>query len=62
MSTVEVEVKFRVTDIRSLENSLAKIGFREVTPRTFERNTLYDTPDRRLRASQSILRDRKSVV
>lgn len=59
MSTVEVEVKFRVTDIRSLENSLTKIEFREITPRTFERNTLYDTADRRLRARQSILRVRK---
>lgn len=59
MSIVEVEVKFRVTDIRSLEQSLTKIGFREVTPRTFERNTLYDTSDRRLRTSQSILRVRK---
>jgi adenylate cyclase class 2 len=30
-----------------------------VTPRTFERNILFDTPDRKLRAQPSILRIRK---
>jgi adenylate cyclase, class 2 len=59
MSAVEIEVKFRVENLQRLEEKLRSLGFRVVTPRTFERNTLYDTPDRRLRAQQSILRIRK---
>ncbi len=59
MSAVETEVKFRVEDISGLEERLRGLGFRVITPRTFERNTLYDTPDRKLRARQSILRIRR---
>jgi adenylate cyclase, class 2 len=59
MSAVEIEVKFRIENIRELEERLRSLGFHTVTPRTFERNTLYDTADRKLRARQSILRIRK---
>ncbi len=59
MSAVEIEVKFRVADGPALERKLAKIGFRRITPRTFEKNILFDTPDRRLRSQQSILRIRQ---
>lgn len=59
MSAVETEVKFRVADPAALAEKLGALGFRCLTPRTFERNVLYDTPDRRLRAQQSILRIRK---
>ena len=59
MSAVEIEVKFPVENIQKLEEKLRSLGFRVVTPRTFERNTLYDTPDRRLRNQQAILRIRK---
>lgn len=58
MSTVEIEVKFPVADPAGFARRLIQIGFREKTPRTFERNILYDTPDRRLRSQQSILRVR----
>jgi len=59
MTAVEIEVKFEVADGAALDGKLRAIGFRCITPRTFERNVLYDTPDRRLRAQQSILRIRK---
>jgi adenylate cyclase class 2 len=59
MSNVEIEVKFRVEDGEALKEKLSQLGFRCVTPRTFERNLLYDTPDRRLRNEQAILRIRK---
>jgi adenylate cyclase class 2 len=55
----EVEVKFRVPDPEALTRRLHEAGFHLETPRTFERNTLYDTPDRRLRAQTSILRVRQ---
>ena len=59
MSAVETEVKFRVEDLQQLEANLRVLGFRVVTPRTFECNTLYDTADRKLRERQSILRIRR---
>jgi adenylate cyclase, class 2 len=59
MSSVEIEVKFAVADPADLGRRLAQAGFHEETPRTFERNVLYDTPERRLRAQQSILRVRE---
>jgi adenylate cyclase class 2 len=59
MSSVEIEVKFRVEDATALDAKLRDAGFRCVTPRTFERNVLYDTADRRLRREQAILRIRK---
>jgi adenylate cyclase, class 2 len=59
MTSVEIEVKFAVADPADLARRLAGAGFHEETPRTFERNVLYDTPDRRLRAQQSILRVRQ---
>ena len=59
MTAVETEVKFRVHDLPRLEALLASAGFQQVTPRTFEHNTLFDTPDRALRAQQSILRVRR---
>ncbi|WP_349627467.1 class IV adenylate cyclase [Alloacidobacterium dinghuense] len=59
MSADEIEVKFRVADPPALERKLVAAGFRRITPRTFEKNVLFDTPDRRLRAQQSILRVRQ---
>jgi adenylate cyclase class 2 len=59
MSADEIEVKFCVVDGPALERKLTALGFRLVTPRTFEKNVLFDAPDRRLRAKQSILRIRQ---
>jgi adenylate cyclase class 2 len=56
---LEIEIKFSVTDPASLIDRLTAAGFHEQTPRTFERNILYDLPDRSLRAQQSILRVRR---
>lgn len=59
MTAVETEVKFRVADGQTLERELSALGFRQITPRTFEKNVLFDTPERTLRAQQSILRIRQ---
>ena len=58
MSAIETEIKFRVADTAALEVRLAEIGFRLVTPRSFENNTLYDTPDRQLRVKRELVRIR----
>jgi adenylate cyclase class 2 len=55
---IETEIKFRVDDLADLNQRLEAAGFRLVTPRSFESNVLYDTPDRQLRARTEILRIR----
>lgn len=55
---VETEIKFRVADLDDLRRRLQAAGFHLETPRSFESNVLYDTPDRRMRARTEILRIR----
>ena len=55
---IETEIKFRVEDAVELAGRLRQAGFREETPRTFESNVLFDTPDRKMRARTEILRIR----
>jgi adenylate cyclase class 2 len=59
MQAMETEVKIRVADRHAFEQKLPALGFKRVTARTMERNTLYDVPDRRLRNSRQILRIRQ---
>jgi len=59
MQNAEIELKFPVADPEALQFRLPQLGFQLVTPRTFEHNTLYDTPARALRARKQILRLRK---
>jgi adenylate cyclase class 2 len=59
MQSAEIELKFLIADAADLEARLPALGFHLDTPRTFESNTLYDTPERRLRDSQQILRIRQ---
>jgi adenylate cyclase class 2 len=56
---IETEIKFRVNDLADLAQRLKGAGFHLVTPRSFESNTLYDTPDRKLRARTEIVRIRE---
>lgn len=55
----EIEIKFRVADLRALNRKLRAAGFRLVTPRTHELNTLYDLPGELLRQRKELLRIRK---
>jgi adenylate cyclase class 2 len=55
----EIEIKFRVTSLRTLARKLRASGFRLVTPRAHEMNTLYDLPGGELRARKQLLRLRK---
>jgi adenylate cyclase class 2 len=55
---LETEIKFRVNDLDGLTKRLESAGFRLETPRSFEDNILYDTPDRQMRARTEILRIR----
>jgi adenylate cyclase class 2 len=55
---VETEIKFRIDDLAALTQRLQAAGFHLHTPRSFESNVLYDTPDRSMRARTEILRIR----
>ncbi len=55
----EVEVKFRVGDLRALARKLRAAGFHVATKRTNEMNTLYDLPGQVLRNRKELLRLRK---
>ena len=58
-SNQEIEIKFRASDLQELARTLRKAGFRVVTKRTYETNTLYDLPGEVLRGRQQLLRLRK---
>lgn len=55
----EVEIKFQVADLRALARALRAQGFRLITQRTHEINTLYDLPGEVLRKRKELLRLRK---
>jgi adenylate cyclase class 2 len=55
----EIEIKFRVEGLRALDHRLRQSGFRVLTPRTHEMNTLYDLPGQRLHKRGELLRLRK---
>ena len=55
----EIEVKFRVGDLRTLRRKLRAAGFRLKTRRTHEMNTLYDLPGGVLRKHRELLRLRQ---
>jgi adenylate cyclase, class 2 len=58
-SSNEVEIKFRIDQPSLLARRLRDAGFQKVTPRTFERNTLYDLPGRVLQKRGEVLRLRR---
>ena len=59
MQAAEIELKFPVADVRRVRAAAEALGFELETERTFESNTLYDTPERLLRGRKQILRLRQ---
>ncbi|HKW76389.1 MAG TPA: class IV adenylate cyclase [Terriglobales bacterium] len=55
----EVEIKFCIDDISSLAGKLRSVGFRLITERTHEMNTLYDQPAKPLHSRGALLRIRQ---
>ena len=50
----EIEIKFQVKDLQELARKLRAAGFRLVTRRTHEMNTLYDLPGEVLRKRKEL--------
>ncbi len=59
MQHAEIELKFCVGDAREFHTRALRAGFHVHTERTLERNTLFDTPERRLLSERQILRLRE---
>ena len=55
----EVEIKFRIGDLKALTRALKRAGFKQITPSTHELNSLYDLPGQPLRKRGELLRLRK---
>jgi adenylate cyclase class 2 len=55
----EIEIKFRIRNLRGLRRQLRAAGFRLKTRRTHEMNTLYDLPGEVLRKRRELLRLRQ---
>src|SRR5437016_9857941 len=58
-SNKEVEIKFRISNLRDLKERMQRAHFRLHTPRTHEMNTLYDLPGNPLRRRGDLLRLRE---
>lgn len=58
MQHAEIELKFCVPDVARFQERALASGFALQTPRTLERNALFDTPDRRLLKERQVLRMR----
>ena len=54
----EIEIKLRVPDVAALRSRLKHLRAREISPRTYESNTLYDTPRQDLRRRGQLIRIR----
>lgn len=54
----EIEIKLRVPDVAELRRRLKHLRAKELSPRTYESNTLYDTPQSDLRRRGQLIRIR----
>jgi adenylate cyclase class 2 len=52
----EIEAKFNLQTFEEIRRKLQAVDARLLTPRSFERNLRFDTPDRSLHASHQVLR------
>ena len=57
-SGLETEIKIRIGDVEEIEAKLRSLGFEESSPRMFEANSIWDTPERMLKAAGEIVRIR----
>jgi|HubBroStandDraft_2_1064218.scaffolds.fasta_scaffold167222_1 adenylate cyclase class 2 len=58
----EIEIKLRVSNLREIHKTLRRVRAREISPRTYELNTLYDTPAQDLRRLGRLIRVRVEHV
>src|ERR1700719_2420605 len=54
----EIEIKLHIENLSALRTLLKRLRAREITPRTYESNTLFDTPRQDLRRRGQLIRIR----
>jgi adenylate cyclase, class 2 len=54
----EIEIKLRAPDLSAVHRRLRQLHAREISPRTYESNTLFDTPAKDLRRHNRLIRIR----
>jgi adenylate cyclase class 2 len=59
MSYEEIEVKFLIDDLGAMRQRLLALGATLKTPRSYEDNLCFDTPDERLQQQECLLRLRR---
>jgi adenylate cyclase class 2 len=57
-SAQEIEIKLRIADVSAMRRRLNQLSARQVSPRTHESNTLYDTPKKVLARRGQLIRIR----
>lgn len=57
---METEVKIRIQHRAEVQGRLRDLGFEVHAPRTFEANTIFDTPGGRLKSKRQLLRVRRA--
>ena len=57
----EIEAKFYVQDLKSIETRIQDLGARLIQPRVLETNLRFDLPDGRLRSERRVLRLRQDT-
>ncbi len=62
MNQQELEVKYRVTDLKRMRERVEALGGECLQPRIFERNLRFDTPDGGLSRAYRVLRLRQDTV
>ena len=60
VSPTETEVKIKLSDSLAILERLERAGFTLSSPRQFESNTIYDSPDHKLRQAEMIIRLRRA--
>ncbi|MBV8820419.1 MAG: CYTH domain-containing protein, partial [Acidobacteriaceae bacterium] len=59
-SDLEVEIKLKLRgSVAAAKRQVLALGFEIAAPRVFEANTLFDTPEERLRNARELLRVRR---
>lgn len=58
-NNLEIEVKIKVDDLKKIKGKIIKLGFRTISPYSFEHNILFDTKDERLKKNKLLLRLRE---
>ena len=60
MLPLETEIKIRTSSIAAVRKRLRDLGYKVHARRVFESNTMFDTPERRLREKGELLRIRRA--